>query len=178
MEKDVLESINERKSVRKYEDRPVEEEKIEKLLEAAVLAPSAGNRQPWEFVVIEDKEVMNELIEESMIKFNASWMSKGVPLMIAVCGKPEVSAEKYGARGRNLYVIQDTAAAVENILLTAAGLGLGTCWIGAFDEEKVNKILDVDSECRTYALITVGYPAKETDHPPRKSLEEVVRYIK
>ncbi|SJZ37471.1 nitroreductase family protein [Selenihalanaerobacter shriftii] len=178
MDKNILDIIGQRKSIRKYEDKKVESKKIEKLMESATLAPSAGNRQPWEFIVVEDEKVIAELIDEPMSKFNTSWMSKGVPLMIAVCGNPVESAKKYGDRGRNLYAIQDTAAAIQNIMLAAAGLGLGTCWIGAFDEVEVSELLDVKSDYRIYGLITVGYPAKEGSRPSRKPLSEVVRYIK
>ncbi|KXS40184.1 MULTISPECIES: nitroreductase family protein [unclassified Candidatus Frackibacter] len=177
MSEEILDLIKKRKSVRKYEEKEVEDEKIEKLLEAAILAPSAGNRQPWKFIVIKDEDIISKVTSDPVSRFNQGWMDNGVPLMIAVCADPKVSAKKYGDRGRTLYAIQDTAAAIQNIMLTAAGLGLGTCWIGAFDEVEVSNMLELEPGLRIYGMITVGYPAKESKRPSRKPLSDVVRYI-
>lgn len=177
MSEDILNVIKERKSVRKYKDKTVEREKVDQLLEAGALAPTAGNCQPWKFIVIKDQAVMQELIDEAISKFNASWLSKGVPLMIAVCGNPAESAARYGDRGRYIYVVQDTAAAIENIMLAATDMGLGTCWLGAFDELKVNDILNIEPEYRTLGIIAAGYPAEEGERPSRKELSKIVEYI-
>ncbi|WP_027338963.1 nitroreductase family protein [Halonatronum saccharophilum] len=178
MEYNIIELLKKRRSIRKYLDRPVEEEKVEKLMEAATAAPSAGNSQPWEFIVIENEGVITKLVDDTMSTFNKSWMSKGVPVLIAVCAKPVTVAKKYGDRGRNLYVIQDTAAAIENILISATAMGLGTCWIGAFDEVKASEIMDLGADLRVYGFVTLGYADGEGKKPRQRSLSDVVRYIK
>ncbi|MCK8817474.1 nitroreductase family protein [Natroniella sulfidigena] len=176
---DIFDFLQQRRSIRKYKDKEVEPEKIERLLEAGVLAPSAGNSQPWRFKVIENQEIIEQLIEETMSAYNATWMSKGTPKLIAVCGNHTKIVDKYGERGKDLYIIQDTAAAIQNILLTAPTLGLGTCWIGAFNEKKAEEILNLNSPLRIYSFITVGYPKEKLGpRTSRKDLSEVVSYIK
>ncbi|WP_408954685.1 nitroreductase family protein [Natroniella sp. ANB-PHB2] len=176
---DIFELLQQRRSVRKYQEKEVESEKIEQLLEAAVLAPSAANFQPWRFKVIENQDIIEELRKEAMVAFNTNWMSKGTLKLIAVCADPTKTVDKYGERGENLYIIQDTAAAIQNILLKAPTLGLGTCWIGGFNEEKVEEILNLDSSLEIYAFITVGYPEEKLGpRTSRRDLSEVVSYIK
>jgi nitroreductase len=151
---DVFESIISRQSVREYDKKDIPNELLGQLLEAAIHAPSAGNLQPWEFIVVKDKKTKSELA-------NAALRQKHVeeaPVVIVVCADVEKISDKYGERGKNLYCIQDTAAAIENILLSATSLGLGTCWIGAFEEDKVRTMLNIPDKLRCVALITVGFP--------------------
>ena len=120
-----------RRSVRAFErSQNVSDEQVQQLLQAAIAAPSAGNMQPWFFYVVRDVEVRRRLAQ-------AAWGQGFVaeaPVAIVVCAEPERSARRYGDRGRDLYCLQDTAAATENILLTAVAMGLAACWVGAFDE--------------------------------------------
>lgn len=151
---EVFESILSRQSVRTYDKKDVPNELIGQMLEAAVHAPSAGNIQPWEFIVVKDKNTKKEL---ALAALRQRFVEEA-PVVIVVCVNLEKSADRYGDRGKNLYCIQDTAAAIENMLLVATSLGLGTCWVGAFEESKVKSLLNIPERLRPIALITVGFP--------------------
>lgn len=172
MTKDVMDAIKERKSIRRFKPDQVPEVTIGRLLEAARLAPSAGNLQPWLFVV-----VLNENLRRKLAKTAGQPFVAEAPVCIVVCAEPERSASRYGRRGRELYCIQDTAAAIENILLAATGYGLGACWVGAFDEEEAARVLDLERNFRPVALLPIGYPQEEKKAVPRRPLDEVVRII-
>ena len=136
---EVWEAIAKRASVRHYRPDDIPPKTVQRILEAAISAPSAGNKQPWHFWVVHNAAVKAALSE-------AAWNQQSVleaPVVIVVCAVPDESAETYGSRGRDLYCLQDTAAAVMNILLMATALDLGTCWIGAFDEARAAAALDL-----------------------------------
>jgi len=169
---DVFEAIKGRRSVRAYTDEDVPEEAVEKILDAARWAPSAGNLQSWEFVVVRDPEAKRRLAE-------AAWGQRFVaraPVVIVVCANQKRSARGYGERGASLYCIQDSAAATQNMLLAAYALGLGACWVGAFDERRVAEVINAPSGVRPVAIIPVGRPAERPRPPPRMPLEKVVHY--
>ena len=148
------EAIFTRRSIRKYEDRPVEEEKIEKLLRAAMAAPSAMNQQPWEFYVVKDKEKIKELGAASPF---SSCVSKA-PLAIVVC-------QKTGLMPSPAFADVDCALATENLWLMVTELGLGAVWIGTAPVEarieKIGRILDLPKRLKAFALMAIGYPAEE-----------------
>jgi len=99
------------------------------------------------------------------------------PLMFVVCGLPERSARRYGERGENLYVFQDTAAAVQNLLLLATSLGYGTCWVGAFDESQVSEVLSLPVQERPLALIPIGKSAEQPSPPQRLPIEKILTIL-
>jgi len=156
---EVFECIVTRRSVRSYEKKDVPNELIGQMLEAAVRAPSAGNIQPWEFIVVKDIEKKRELYEAALKQRNV----KEAPVVIVICAYPGKCTERYGERGKSLYCIQDTAAAMENMLLTAHSLGLGACWVGAFEENKIRNILNIPQKLKPVALITVGFPREHVE---------------
>ena len=167
--------IESRYSVRIFDTtRDVPHKQVKRLLRAAIQSPSAGNRQPWHFVVVRDERVKEALAA-------AAWGQLFVaqaPVVIVVCADPEQSAERYRERGTDLYCLQDTAAATEHILLAAVADGLGTCWVGAFEEELAAEALGLDPKLRPVALIPVGYPAKENSRKTsRRTVSEAVSYI-
>lgn len=166
-----LEAIGQRKSVRRFTDEKVTKEQIQQLLEAARSAPSAGNRQPWFFYAILNSELRSDLAKAA---YGQSFVAQA-PLVIVVCAEPERSAERYHDRGRTLYVYQDTAAAVQNILLAATAMGLGSCWVGAFDEEEVQKVMNLPQKLRPIALIPIGVPdtSRSFSRTSRRPLDEV-----
>ena len=171
---DTLAAIKQRRCVRKFSGRTPERKQVQALLEAAVRAPSAGNLQPWHFYVVWDRTVREDL--------SAAALSQGhvaqAPVVIVVCVDPETSAARYGNRGRKLYCIQDTAAAVQNMLLAATALELATCWVGAFDEGRVARIVGAPGGRRPVAMVPVGYAAKPAKGmTPRLPLEQVVTFI-
>lgn len=173
MTKDVIVAILERRSIRKFKPDQVPQATIGRLMEAAQWAPSAGDIEPWEFYVVLNQKKKKELYvttsnQTSVIE---------APVLIIICAVPEMSAEKYGARGKELYCLQDTAAAIQNILLAATGYGLGTCWVGAFDEQEVAKVLDLPPSNRPVAIIPVGYSDEEAPKPAKRPIDKIVHVI-
>jgi len=163
-----------RRSIRGFQaDIPVTQEQIDKILEAAQAAPSGGNRQPWHFYVIRRKEMILDIKEKACDQ--TSYAS--APLVIAVCIDATRFSERYGERGQSLYAIQDTAAAIQNMLLCAAELGLGTCWCGAFDENAVRELLSLPETKRPVALIPVGAPAMEPVEFRRRPVADITTFI-
>lgn len=168
--------IHARRSVRQFrQDKPVKEAQVEKLLEAAIRAPSAGNRQPWHFYVVWSQDVKDGLAAAA---FDQTFVAEA-PVVIVVCADAARSAARYGSRGRDLYCIQDTAIAATHIMLAAVDMGLGVCWVGAFDEEQAAAVLRLPAMLRPVAILPIGYPAKEGGaRTPRRSMQEVVTVVK
>ncbi|MEM1569353.1 MAG: nitroreductase family protein [Candidatus Bathyarchaeia archaeon] len=157
---EVFEAIRRRRSIRRYKkDAKIPEEHILKILEAARLAPSAGNRQPWRFVVVKDPEVKRKLAEACN---NQTFIADAQVAVVAI-GDPSVSR----------WYSQDPMIAVEHMVLEATELGYGTCWIGAFNEEAVKKVLNIPPELKVVCVIPVGVPDEEPPPRPRKPIEEI-----
>jgi len=169
---EVFEAIKTRRSIRSFTDEDVSNEDIERILDAARYAPSAGNIQPWIFIVVRDEKIKMRLSEAALGQF----FIEEAPVVIVVCADEERSRRGYGDRGAKLYCIQDTAAATQNILLAAHALGLGACWIGAFNEEEVKKILNIPEGVRPVAIIPIGHPAEKPRIIFKRPLSEIVRY--
>lgn len=170
----VSDCILTRRSVRSYLRKEVDRETLGKVLEAGRAAPSAGNIQPWFFIVVDDPAKIKGLAASS---YGQDWMAQA-PQHIVVCGKPLEVKRNYGIRGERLYLIQDCAAATQNMLLQAHALGLGACWVGAFDEDKVRNILGIVEEIRPQAIITLGYAAEQPLPPAKRKLDNVVFFNK
>ncbi|HHT79112.1 MAG TPA: nitroreductase [Actinobacteria bacterium] len=166
----LLEIISKRKSIRGYLDKEIEKEKLDYLIEAFRLAPSAKNLQPWKLIIIKDKNIINELIPACK---NQTFIGEA-PIVIAVCAFEE---EAYGTMGgyMNSYPL-DIGIAFEHLVLAATEQGLGTCWIGAFFEEEVKKVLKVPDKVRVVALTPVGYPNDAGRDRPRKKTEEIISF--
>jgi len=168
----VFEAIKERRSIRSFKEQDVKEEDIEMLIEAARWAPSAGNIQPWEFIIVRRHELKKELAEAA---FGQAFVEEA-PIVIVVCADENRSFQGYSVRGKTLYCIQDTAAAIQNIHLTAHSLGLGTCWIGAFSEGETAKILKVPNGVRPVAIVPIGYPAESPAPRNRRPINQIIHY--
>jgi len=160
-------------SCRSFTSDPVDRATTETLLDAARWAPTGGNLQPWRFVVVTAAGRRRELAAAAL----GQVFIAQAPVVIVVCAVPEESARHYGDRGRNLYAVQDTAAATENLLLAAARAGLGACWVGAFDEDSVRRVLALDTGWWPVAIIPVGHPAEAPGRRSRRSLGEVVVWL-
>jgi len=165
---DVMKAIQSRRSIRAYDARGVEDEKLMRILESGRLSPSAGNRQERRFVIIKDAKTRKLLSEAAR---NQAFVADA-PVVIAACS---VESEYVMSCGQLAYPI-DTAIAVDHMTLQAVEEGLGTCWIGAFDEKKVKEILRIPDNVRVVALLPVGYPSGIPDARPRKSLAEIVMW--
>lgn len=166
-----MEAIKERRSVRKFKDRAVGKEIIEELLNAAQMAPSAGNLQARDFVVVSNKTTKQKLTRATL---GQSFIEKA-PVAIVVIANTERSARIYKSRGE-LYAVQDATASVQNLLLAAHAKGLAACWVGAFDENAVSEILGLLKKTRPIAIIPVGYADEAPAAPPRMGLEKVVHW--
>lgn len=172
--KNIMEIFRKRYSVRKFKPDEISGEMVEAMLDAARWAPTAGNRQPWFFYVVRSREHREALASFAL---NQRFIVQA-PLCFVVCAEPDRSAKAYGIRGRDLYSIQDTAAAVQNILLAATGLGLGSCWVGAFDEEKVHGYLEMPPHRRPVAIIPVGHADTDgSKRPGRREIREITRFL-
>jgi len=170
---EIYKAIYGRLSVRSFDEKKdVPKEIVDKILEAGCQAPSAGNIQPWRFWVIRNPELKARIATAAL---NQRYISEA-PVVIVVCSDLDISAEAYSGRGRELYAIQDTACATENILLAAYSEGLGACWVGAFYEEDVAKVLDLPSHIRPLAIVPVGYPLRAGKKPDKMPIEDVVVY--
>jgi nitroreductase len=170
---DFWQVIEERHSVRDFDaERDVPPEMVQRILEAVVRAPSAGNCQPWHFVVVRSEQTRGLLAEAAY----GQWFVADAPVVIVVCADPARSARRYGSRGVQLYCLQDTAAATEHILLAVTALGLGACWVGAFDERAASKALGLSASLRPVAIVPIGYPTAHPHRTSRRSLNEVVTF--
>ena len=172
---DFWQVLEDRYSVRSFDPtEDVSPEVVERLLQAAIRAPSAGNRQPWHFYVVRDPGLQQGLAAAA---YGQEFVARA-PVVILVCADAEQSAERYRQRGRELYCLQDTAAAAEHILLAAVASGLGGCWVGAFDERRAARVLDLPPQHRPIAMLPIGRPADKPEvRRPRRSLQSVVSYF-
>ena len=167
---EVLECIKTRRGIRKYLDKPVTWDDVSMILEAGRYAPSSGNLQNWKFVVVLDKPKREAIAEASK---NQLWMATA-PVHIVVVGEPVKADKHYGERGKDLYTKQNCAAAAQNMMLEAHNLGLGACWVGAFDVNKVKRILAMPEEVDPQTIITIGYPDEKPVESVRLPLEAVM----
>lgn len=168
-----LEPIFARFSCRKYEPEPVDPADREALREVLRWSPSAGNAQPWVFIEVTSVEKKKELAAAAL---NQKFVARA-PVVYAVCADPAEAERAYGERGRTLYVLQDTAAATMSLLIAAASLGYGSCWVGAFDEKRVARILGLERGLRPVALVPVGRPAERDKGSERKPASRVFRFL-
>ena len=151
----------------------VPDDKIRELIKAAIYAPSAGNCQPWHFYVVKDSGIRKRVYEEAC---RQGFLTEA-PVLIIVCIDRDESAGRYGERGKTLYDIQDTAAAVQNILLSATDMGLGSCWCGDFDKSGLQEIFRMNGGRVPVAIVAVGYAGFEPSVPKRKPVDEVADFI-
>ena len=167
---DVMTAIKTRRSIRSYADKPLEKEKLRLVLEAGRLAPSASNRQDWRFVVVRDPVTKEKLASAAN---NQRFVEEAGAVIIACA----LETERFMPCGEKPYPV-DLAIAVDHMTLKAIEEGLGTCWIGAFQQDKVKEILGIPDEVRVVALLPVGYPAQQPGARPRKPFEEVFTFEK
>jgi nitroreductase len=167
---DVFAAISKRRSIRRYEEKEIEDGKLGKILEAGRIAPSAANRQEWKFMVIKNKETREKLVKAA----NGQKFVGEAPVTIVACS---TESERVMPCGQYAYTV-DLSIAVSFMILEATELGLGTCWLGAFDENAVKKVLDIPQDIRVPAMFTVGYANEFPAQRPRKTFDEIVCYEK
>jgi len=178
MNMDVMEAVRTRRSVRAYSSKPIPDEVMSRMRQALCFAPSACNFQPWRFILVVDQELRNEL---SHAANGQLWMG-AAPVTVVACGMPDAAYKKMGGYGNSVDV--DLAIALDHLTLAAVADGLGTCWIGAFDEKKVKKLLGVPTDVKVVAMTPLGYPQApdlicpldEGRRKPEKEIFSVNRY--
>jgi len=171
---DFFETVRNRHSIRKYRDNaPVENEKLHAILEMACAAPSAGDLQSYKIVVIADQEDRKRLEQAAE---DQPFISQA-PICLAFCADPERSADKYGDRGRNLYAIQDATIAATFAQLAIVAAGMGSTWVGHFNDKAVAEILKLDKGIVPVALLSIGYPADIPEQSNRRRLDDVVKHL-
>jgi len=165
---DILNLVRRRRHIHHFDTEPISDENIRTLLEAARWAPSAGNLQPWEIIIINSDEDRDTLVGALRKKE----FMRSAPLILVFCADLNRSSERYGDRGSSLYAIQDTAAAIQNVLLTATALGLGSGWVGDFDEEAIAGLFRLPPNVRPMALIMIGKSRENPTPPSRRKIED------
>ena len=167
---ELFEAFRQRYSVRAFQNTPLSEQSITAILEAANGAPSAGNLQAYEIVVVRDADRKRELAKVSLDQFFLA----DAPVVLVFCANPERNRDKYGDRGTERYCVQDATVACAYAQLAATALGLGTCWIGAFDESAVGHVINAPAAWRPIAILPVGVPADTAKARGRRFLADLV----
>jgi nitroreductase len=167
---DLMEAIRTRRSIRTYKPTPIPEDALKEVLNAARLAPSADNAQPWKMVVVRDEQTKLKLAAAS----NGQKFIAQAPVVIVACGLPGEAYPSVG--GYMSSEIIDVSIALDHLTLAAHERGLGTCWIAAFKEEKVRTLLGIPEDVKVVALTPLGYPDENPERTPRKNLEELVSF--
>ena len=165
--------IKNRHSIRAYENREVEEDKVLSILEGMRKAPSAGNLQAYKVYLVKNKGKRLELAKCALYQ----WFIYEAPLVLVFFADTYRSSSKYGKRGATLYSVQDATIACAYAQLSATALGLGSCWVGAFDEGCLRKVLNAPEHLLPVAILTIGYSAEKPEPTPRRELKEVVYYV-
>lgn len=171
---DLIDIIRKRHSVRSFiEGKEIPDEIVLELLELAIRAPSAGNVQSWEFIIVKDQNIKNKIVKAALNQKFIAYSSH----IIVSCANQDLSSRIYGNRGWNLYSICETSAAIMILLLAATNMNLGACWIGAFKESEVREILNIPKGIKPVALIPLGYPKNIVKKgPSRKELKEKLHF--
>ncbi len=189
---DVFEAIRGRRSCRKFSPDPIPENDLNLILESATWAPSAANNQPWEFIVVSSADIKQRIFTEARERkqelFNKSgwkWLDRyqvgfllEVPIILAVVGNPKKAGADLFLEGRGESYAHGCAAAIQNILLSAHALGLGSLWFTLFDKRVLREILEIEAGKDPIALILLGKSAAEPLNTPRVAVKDKVRYLK
>src|SRR3990172_11911690 len=171
---DVFECIRTRRSVRKFKDKQVPWDNVVTIMQAGKYATSAGNLQNWKFIIVKS-DAKRKAIAKACL--DQEWMETA-PVYIVLVGEPEKAERYYGARGRRLYTIQAIAASIQNMLLTAHSLGLGSCWVGAFDEDEIRRLCNLPEHVNVQGIITIGYADETPTAPPKYRIEHAMYFEK
>lgn len=166
----VMENITTRRSIRKFKKADVSDDDIMTLIDAARHAPSAANKESWEFIIVRDPAMKKQLAEAAK---GSEWMAEA-PVIIIACVNGQIAGSRFGERGLRLYGVQEVACAIENLMLAANAMGLGTCWVGAFSEAKVSILFHCPEFSRPCALIPVGWPDEAPEMPARHDASDFV----
>lgn len=170
---DFFATVRHRHSVRKYQvDMPVSDEQLHTVLEMACAAPSAGDLQAYRIIAVRDPELRDRLGHAAD---NQGFIPEA-PVSLVFCAEPQRSAEHFGVRGESLYAMQDATIAAAYAQLAIVAAGLGSTWIGIFNEEEIRAILELEDALKPIAILSIGYPAELPEPTPRRHLSDVVEF--
>jgi nitroreductase len=180
---DVLEAIHQRRSIRSFTSQPVPDDVLAQILEAGTWAPSAGNMQAWEFVIVKDPDARRKLVDTTDAGntarggiYTQEWIMQS-PAIVVICYDVKRMTGRYGHKGSSLMTIMDCMLCVENMALAATHFCLGTCCVVGFDPLKLKELLPIPKEITPLLLLPMGYPAQTPSPPYRLPLEDVVRLV-
>jgi len=167
---DTLRAIQKRRAVHKFRNRPIPDRVLKEILEAGRWAPSAGNLQSMKMIVVEDENQKKELADACL---SQNWMVDA-PIIVVLCSHADELEKWYGDRGKDLYAIQDVTLAAQNIMLAATSLGVGSCFVSAFSDSKVRRVLNLPDFFVPYAILPIGYAAEHPRIPSKFRLWDIV----
>lgn len=169
---DIINVIKKRRSVREYKDKKVEKNKLFKVLDAGRWSPSSGNVQNWRFVVVRDPSIKMQIAEACLGQY---WLT-GAPVIIVVASDDSKLRMLFGEKGESTYSVQNCSVAIQNMMIAAKGIGLDSCWVGAYDEEKILRIIKAsnDPNIHVHGLVALGYAANVPPPPKRMELDQLV----
>jgi nitroreductase len=170
---DFFKTVEDRRSMRKYNGTPVEDEKLHKILETANRAPSAGNLQAYKIYIIRKLEQRQALVKAA---WDQEFLAEA-PVVLIFCAEPARSAVKYGERGESLYAVQDATIACAYAQLAAKAQGLDSVWVGAFDEAAVSEIVHIPADLRPVIVLPIGYAGKMPHPRPRRELRDIIQEV-
>lgn len=170
---ETLEAIKKRRTIRKFDSKEISDKDLRLILEAGNSSPCAGRLPNWRFVIVRFPSEINKLIKAT---FNQDWISTS-KLVLVVCSDSEILAP-YGNRGEKIYSYQNTAACVQNMLLAATDLGIGSAWVGAFDASLISEILSIPENIHVHAIVSLGYPKESPNETGRPSLSDITYFDK
>ena len=177
----MIKAIEERRSIRKYKNIPVEKEKIQEIIESGRISPSGSNTQPWHFIIVESDEMRNKV---SYACHNQKWMVQAPVFIVCVADirsrldEGHMSINEESCENEVKLIIRDTSLAIENMMLQAVDLGLGTCCIAWFTQDEIRPVLNIPEDKYVVSVITVGYSDENPKMRPRKKVEEIIHYEK
>jgi nitroreductase len=170
---DFFDVVKTRQSIRAYQDRPIEPEKLQQILDTINRAPSAGNLQGYEVYLVTNCDVIQALARST----HGQDFIAQVPLALVFCAHPARSAQRYNERGTTLYCVQDATIACAYAQLAVTALGLASVWVGAFNEDAVRAAIGVGHDLRPVAFLPIGYAAEKPDLRPRRSIDDLVHRL-
>ncbi|MGB9728119.1 MAG: nitroreductase family protein [Nitrososphaeria archaeon] len=173
--------LKNRRSVRSFQEKDVPDELLIKLVEHASLAPSPGNLQPWEFIIVKNRDLIEKIVSTTYsgnVKTSPpqTWI-KSASAVIIVCYLSRPVSARYGEEGR-VPGLLGIGAAIENLLLSAVNLGLGACWVSGFRSDELSKILNLPKGSEPISIIPIGYPKEIPDSPPKLPVDDIITLIK
>jgi len=171
---DLSKAIENRRSVREFKPSPVEWEKLANILDAGRLAPSSGNLQDWKFIVVNNKDKKQDIADACAQQF---WMADA-PVFVVLVSLDDRNERYYGERGKNVYTIQNCAAAAMSMLLAVEAEGLSACWVSAFDVSMIRRILTIPDTTTPQVVIPIGYSDENPDAPNKLELQDLIFFDK